>query len=142
MLAYYTLPEMLQVVSLCAVVKQSVTLIDGSPVVPTTASSPPTLHQTCPHPGGIISWSVVSSGDSQVLCTGTALFYCSTPSYSSPPSKTLIHPHKAAIWSKTYVCSHFKGGITGLNPTEGMDIFLLCVLCVVEGVQVAAAVMG
>jgi len=30
----------------------------------------------------------------------------------------------------------------GLNTTEGMDIFLLCLLCVVQDVQIAASVMS
>jgi len=65
-----------------------------------------------------------------------------TPLPHPKPDPTVIHPPKAAIWSKTYICSHLKAGITGLNPTEGMDIFLLCLLCVVQEVQVVASVMG
>ena len=65
-----------------------------------------------------------------------------TPLPHPKPDPTVIHPHKAAIWSEMYVCSHLKAGIAGLNPTEGMDIFLLCLLFVVQDVQVAASVMG
>jgi hypothetical protein len=41
-----------------------------------------------------------------------------------------------AVQSEAYVCI---AGITGLNPTEGMDVYHLCWLCVV---YVAASVMS
>jgi hypothetical protein len=34
--------------------------------------------------------------------------------------------------SKAWVCGRLLAGIMGSNPTEGMDVFLLRVLCVVS----------
>jgi hypothetical protein len=33
---------------------------------------------------------------------------------------------------EAYVNSHWLGGTTGLNPTTGMDVCLLWMLCVVQ----------
>jgi hypothetical protein len=43
-----------------------------------------------------------------------------------------------AMWSKAEVCDRLIAGITGLNPAEGMDVRLLCLLCVL---WVVASVM-
>ena len=34
-----------------------------------------------------------------------------------------------AMWPKVYVCSCSIAGIEGLNPTEGMEVSMLCLLC-------------
>jgi hypothetical protein len=44
-----------------------------------------------------------------------------------------------AMWSKVYIYSCMIAGIMGSNPTEGMNVHLLCLLC---AVQVADSVMG
>ena len=36
------------------------------------------------------------------------------------------------IRSKAWVCGRSLAGIVGSNPAEGMDVCLLCVLCVVR----------
>jgi hypothetical protein len=36
-----------------------------------------------------------------------------------------------AVRSKAWVCGHLSAGIAGLNHAEGMDVRLLCLLCVV-----------
>jgi hypothetical protein len=35
-----------------------------------------------------------------------------------------------AVRSMAQVCGHSIAGITGLNPAEGMDVNLMCLLCV------------
>jgi len=37
----------------------------------------------------------------------------------------------AAALSKVYFCDCLIAGVAGSNPTKGMDVRLLCVLCVV-----------
>ena len=37
-----------------------------------------------------------------------------------------------AAWSKVCVSERSFAGIAGSNPAEGMDVSLLCVLCVVR----------
>jgi len=37
-----------------------------------------------------------------------------------------------AGWSKAWVCSRLHAGIAGSDPTGGIDICLLWVLCVVK----------
>ena len=37
-----------------------------------------------------------------------------------------------AAQSKSWVCSRWLAGIAGSNPAEGMDVFLLLVLCFVR----------
>jgi len=44
-----------------------------------------------------------------------------------------------AVQSEAYVCSYLIAGMTGSNPTEGVDVCLLCWLCVV---YVAASLMS
>jgi hypothetical protein len=39
-----------------------------------------------------------------------------------------LSPIPVAVWSKAWVCGHSCAGIAGLNPAEGMDVCLLCVL--------------
>ena len=36
-----------------------------------------------------------------------------------------------AVWSKAWVCTHSLAGIVGLNPTRGMDVCVLWMLCIV-----------
>jgi hypothetical protein len=31
-----------------------------------------------------------------------------------------------AVYSKAYVCGHLVAGIVGSNPTEGMNVYVLC----------------
>jgi hypothetical protein len=45
----------------------------------------------------------------------------------------------AALWSEAFVCSYLTAGIVDSDPAEGMDVYFLCLLGVV---QVAAAVMS
>ena len=35
------------------------------------------------------------------------------------------------VWPKVEVCSCLIAGIAGSNPTEGKDVRLFCMLCVV-----------
>ena len=113
---------------------QSVTPIDGSPIVPSTASSPPhcARHAHIPEGSSLGLWSVVVAA----RCCAQEL-PCSTvpnpkPSYSSPPSKTRPYSYSPTKSSHlVYDTSlHPLEGITGSNPTESMDIFLMfVVLC-------------
>ena len=48
-------------------------------------------------------------------------------------------PNQLDVRFKAQVCSHWITGIAGLNLAEGMDIYLLCLLCVV---LLAASAMG
>jgi hypothetical protein len=43
----------------------------------------------------------------------------------------LSKPIPVAVLSKEWVCSRLIAGIVGSNPAEGMDVCLLCFLCVV-----------
>jgi hypothetical protein len=109
--ACYWLPEMFQVLSLCSVAEQTVTPFNGSPVVPTTASS--LLHIVPDMP---TSWR-----DHLLVCglrwwIKKALPYSTVPNPPTPlphskPDPTIIHLHKAAIWSETYVCSHLESWV-------------------------------
>jgi len=40
-------------------------------------------------------------------------------------------PFPVAVRSKVKVCGRSIAGIEGLNPAEGLDVRLLCLLCVV-----------
>jgi hypothetical protein len=42
-----------------------------------------------------------------------------------------LFPISMAIRSKAYVWSSLIAGVAGSNPPEGMDVRLLCLLCVV-----------
>jgi len=44
----------------------------------------------------------------------------------------LPSPIPVAARSKEWFCGRSLTGIVGLNPTGGMDVCLLCVLCVVR----------
>jgi hypothetical protein len=44
---------------------------------------------------------------------------------------TLLVPIPLAVWYNAQVCDHPIAGIAGSNPAEGMDVRLLCLLCVV-----------
>ena len=45
----------------------------------------------------------------------------------------MFKPVAAAARSKAYVCGRLPAEIAGSNPTGGMDVCLLWVLCVVRG---------
>jgi hypothetical protein len=38
-------------------------------------------------------------------------------------------PFPVAVQSNVKVCGHSIAGIAGLNPAEGLDVRLLCLLC-------------
>ena len=40
-------------------------------------------------------------------------------------------PIPVVVWPKMWVCGFFVAGITSLNPAEGMNVHLLCLLYVV-----------
>jgi len=42
---------------------------------------------------------------------------------------TPLRPVPVAAWSKEYICGHLPAEIMGWNPTRGMDICLMGVLC-------------
>jgi hypothetical protein len=44
---------------------------------------------------------------------------------------TIHFPVLVAMWSKAKVCSYLIAGIMGLSLAEGVDVHLLCLLCVV-----------
>jgi hypothetical protein len=40
-------------------------------------------------------------------------------------------PISVVVWPKMWVCGYFIAGITSLNPAEGMNVHLLCLMYVV-----------
>jgi hypothetical protein len=66
------------------------------------------------------------------LCRGVfsmSLSWTILPNYQLLQSWYFSQPILVAVRSKTYVCRHRIAGIAGLNPVEGMDVLLLCLLC-------------
>jgi hypothetical protein len=53
-------------------------------------------------------------------------------------TQTALKAIPVSARSKAKVCSRLIAGIAGLNPAEGMDARLLCLLCVVQGAASAA----
>jgi hypothetical protein len=63
-------------------------------------------------------------------------FCCTLPSQCLhfTLNKGAVIPFKTvpvAVRSKAWVCGRSSAGIVGPNPADGMDICLLCLLCVV-----------
>jgi hypothetical protein len=48
-------------------------------------------------------------------------------------------PTSVAVLCKAWVCGHLMAGITSSNPAEGMNVHLLCLLCVVQVVIFATS---
>jgi hypothetical protein len=45
---------------------------------------------------------------------------------------------QSAVLSKAYICGCSNAGIAGSDPADGMDVRLLCLLCVVYAAASAA----
>jgi hypothetical protein len=64
---------------------------------------------------------------------------CSPCEPSNYVGCTVHFPVLLVMWSKAKVCSYAIAGIMGLSLAEGVEVHLLCLLCVV---WVATSAMG